>query len=93
MATYGGGTQVNAAVSNSVSTGTLYTAPADGYAIVNLHVTTGATDLAVGGRAIYDAAPTGTNLFGVMVGPSQAVTISGSSKSVQISGVEFKNNS
>lgn len=103
--------KVNAAISNAVTSGTLYTAPATGYAIVNLFITStsGNATIRVGGRDVLQAynpgsehissnAPvdngspgvSGISAQGIMVGPSQAVTVVGTG-TFQISGVEFIN--
>lgn len=85
------GIQVSDAISYSRSSnGTLYTAPANGYAIINCYAAagTGTFELLVGGATAYrfsDTANTGTPQSGVSgnaiaaitiyVGPSQAVAI------------------
>jgi len=92
MATIGNAFEINAAVSNSrTSTGTLYTAPATGFAIVNLATFGGgASTFTVDGRRVH----VGTESYvqGIYVGPSQvlAVTIGGG-ETAQVSGVEFVN--
>jgi len=92
MATVAGGYKINGAVNGSTNIGngsyTLYTAPADGYAIVQLSalVTTAAYSPAnwyVAVSAGYIVLPTSlaaastsnTNYFGIYVGPSQSVVL------------------
>ena len=82
---------VSAGVSNATtSTGTLYTAPASGYAILNLYVQSGAVvGVEVGGNIVFDE---NTGFHGtIYVGPSQAVTVFSNigTATVSISGVEF----
>lgn len=87
-----GSIKVNGAVSASTtSTGTLYTAPSSGYAIVNLYSSNSAT-VQVGSRTVTTSG-TGSGGFVCYIGPSQAISVSvnSSSATVSISGVEFAN--
>jgi hypothetical protein len=87
--------KVNAAISNasSVSGTTLYTAPANGYAIVNLTLSAsaGTTSATVGNRTVFQVAATATGYQQIFIGPSQALQISLATGSGQVSGVEFVN--
>lgn len=87
--------KVNAAVSNSSSVNgtTLYTAPANGYAVVNLTLsaTAGTTTAAVGTRTVLAVTATGTVYQQIFIGPSQALVITLTTGSGQVSGVEFIN--
>jgi hypothetical protein len=83
--------KVNAAVGNTVTgNGTVYTAPADGYAIVNLVLSGswGGT-VRVGGRDLLSNATTQNTIY---IGPSQSLVVSSySAGTLNISGVEFIN--
>ena len=88
--------KVNGAVSaSSGSSANLYTAPSNGYAIVNLTTinSTGTTSVTVGTRTVQSISSS-TAVYGqqIYIGPSQviAVTVSATG-SAQISGVEFVN--
>ncbi len=93
--------KVNGAVSGTASTpalggsATIYTAPANGYAIVQISCTVygNPTTVSVGGRqvVVFGAVNAGTQ--GVYVGPSQGLTLStgGGVSTVVASGVEFIN--
>lgn len=93
--------KINAAISATASptssTVTLYTAPANGYAIVNLFCTAYATLLVttqVGSRVVASFGAVSTVPVTVYVGPSQVLnaTASGASgTTVVASGVEFIN--
>lgn len=93
--------KVNGAISagNSFgqSSGTLYTAPAAGYAIVHIIKATssGNLSISVGGRTISAAATAPNTFLNLHVGPSQAVSWSSSvgetTNIIQILGVEFIN--
>lgn len=93
--------KVNGAISagNSLgqSSGTLYTAPAAGYAIVHIlkATSTGNLSISLGGRTIYPALTAATTFYNFHVGPSQSVAWSSStgetSNIIQILGVEFIN--
>jgi len=94
MATVSGGFRVNAAV-NAGQTATsgaspvIYTAPANGYAILNLQVAfTVSGSVQIGGRTVYtqngayvvsapgsNSATTLTGGMTIYVGPSQAITV------------------
>lgn len=101
MATLNVGIKISAAVSNTLSGAgnqTLYTAPANAYAIVNIFIinaATGTNTVAVGGRTIDLTASSAVNkLFtGIYVGPGQSVTFNNGSVSVtgHISGTQFIN--
>ena len=81
------------AASSSVSA-TLYTAPANGYAVLNLFMSAsaGSVSASVGGRTVASFAATQSFSYqSVFVGPSQALTCSIGTGSVSISGVEFVN--
>lgn len=85
--------KVNAAISATTSfSGTLYTAPANGYAIVNLSGSSsgGTTLISIGGRP---ALSTTGFIIGqtAFVGPSQSVTAAIGTGIASISGVEFVN--
>lgn len=86
MATYGQNTtiKVNAAVSASGSNTTLYTAPANGYAILNAYLPA-AGNITVAGQIVNAV---GGNSIAIYVGPGQAVACV---SSASISGVEFIN--
>jgi len=83
--------KVNAALNPStVTSSTLYTAPANGYAIITLNLiqTAGTTTVFVAGRRVASGAG---NFYGVYVGPSQAVSCTIGTGQVDIVGVEFVN--
>lgn len=88
---------VNAAVAASASTNvTLYTAPATGYAIINVSPQGAAAtaSILVGGKQVcnFDASALQRTAVQIFVGPSQAVSMqSHSAGTVDISGVEFIN--
>ena len=102
MATYSSNTtlKMNAAVSATFSvtttggSGTMYTAPATGYAVVNLSAKAAGGSFTgywiVGGRALA-----GDTNVGVFVGPSQTISWQtatySTTGSVTISGVSFVN--
>lgn len=102
MATYSSNTtlKMNAAVSASFGvggiggSGTIYTAPATGYAVVNLSAKAAGGSFTgywiVGGRALA-----GDTNVGVFVGPSQTIswqtTAYSSTGNATISGVSFVN--
>lgn len=95
MATYTKGLSVSAAVAAGPGAGTLYTCPANSYAILNLHLGTPATDsVTVGGISVYVGAAITTNIKDnymssiIYVGPGQSVVAAGI---VSISGVQFTN--
>lgn len=85
--------KVNAAVSanNSSTSGTIYTAPANGYAIVNILNSNAANTVSIGGQLVISAVLINpSNIF--YVGPSQAITYAaGAINQIRISGVEFVN--
>ena len=86
--------KVNAAISASTSiSATLYTAPANGYAIVNLTASSsaGGTTITIGGRNVISV--TTATVLGqtAYVGPSQSVVATIGTGNAQISGVEFVN--
>lgn len=94
--------KVNAlvAATGAAASGTLYTAPASGYAVIQVNATLsgGTTEitLSVGGALVLDATSSTLNAVntGIHVGPNQAVTytrVGGGTGSVKISGVEFIN--
>ena len=107
MATVSGGIKINGAVSasgtaNNSTSAAFYTAPATGYAIVNVSYTntgSGAIQVLVAGRKVLF--PTSGNIsgpqnsaFNIYVGPSQAVTCFAAVSTtitVEITGVEFIN--
>lgn len=85
----------NSAFNNTV---TLYTAPANGYAIVQVYCTVfgGTTNprVIVGGRNVFQFTSVNTSVLGLYVGPSQSLQISeggGSTFTAVASGVEFLN--
>lgn len=87
MATYSSNTtiKVNGAVSaRSVGAGTLYTAPATGYAILNVTLESSGT-LTLAGRTILVLSTTQL----IYVGPSQALACT--SGTFNATGVEFVN--
>jgi hypothetical protein len=88
MATYGQNTtiKVNAAISNTASNANLYTAPANGYAVVLVHLPTGGQVLVGGVVAFQSGASLNNQLY---VGPGQTAYANGSN--ITISGVEFIN--
>ncbi len=106
MATYGNNVtlKVSAAVSNQITaaSGTLYTAAANSYAVVNIAHTylagSSTATITVAGRNICqitagsNTQPSNNNIT-VYVGPSQAVAFSGANgaATTYISGVEFIN--
>lgn len=86
--------KISSAIANAVvNAGTLFTASANSYAIVQITIIAGATadTLTVGSEAIQISSANVT-LFGIYVGPSQVVSytanITGTAK---ISGVQFTN--
>jgi hypothetical protein len=98
MATYGSSFKVNAAVSASTAaTGTIYTAPAGGFAILNMHLTNPALSgivVTVGSKNVLVSSL--VEVFRtIYVGPSQAVAVptnGGPGTSViGVSGVEYTN--
>ena len=85
-----------AATSVAGSSGTLYTASSNEYAIINVYYDgAGTITFTVGGRIAGPVTTNATSLQGIYVGPSQAVAWSSNttelSDVVQISGVEFVN--
>lgn len=84
--------KVSAAVANSrTSNGTIYTCPANSYAILNAYIATTNDTISVGGvLVLYDAA---ANIMKtIYVGPGQSVvTAHGASGLITVSGVEFIN--
>lgn len=92
--------KINAAISNGVATNgfvgnsaTAYTAPANGYAIVNIFLSGNGPRATVAGRTVTSST---TGNQGVYVGPSQALAVvqdgaTGPSASMVVSGVEFVN--
>lgn len=84
--------KVSAAVANSrTSSGTIYTCPANSYAILNAYIAVANDSIAVGGvTALTDTA---NNIMKtIYVGPSQTVvTTHGGSGLITVSGVEFIN--
>lgn len=92
--------KISAAVSNSISSGasssaTLYTCPANSYALVQLACSAfGANGtFTVGGRVICTFAAVSATPIWAYVGPSQVVQVSssGAANTGTISGVEFIN--
>jgi hypothetical protein len=95
--------KVNAAISYSspiASSGTIYTAPSNGYGIVHVykestigsvHLTLGGRRMQVGGNGSLDA----TSIIAIYVGPSQSLAWTGggieSAGAIQAAGVEFVN--
>lgn len=88
MATYGQNTtiKVNAAISNTASNATLYTAPANGYAVVQVNLPTGG-QVTVGGVVAFQSGASLNNQL--YIGPSQSAVAVGNN--ITISGVEFIN--
>lgn len=80
---------VNALVNvKSPSTGTLYVAPANGYAIIQLFTDGGAT---VAVNQVDFVMTANTTITGIYVGPGGNVTTIALTGNVSISGVEFVN--
>jgi hypothetical protein len=92
MATLGNSYKVSGAVAaTSSGSATLYTAPASGFAIINVYCSAASQTVSVGGQQIF-AAPSGGGALGpVYVGPSQAVECVAGGNPVRISGVAFTN--
>lgn len=91
-------TKISNAVSATASTATtLYTAPANSWALINVCVVPSAASgsVTVASRKVIDFASSSASiqLSGVAVGPGQAVatTIGGGTVNFYISGVEFIN--
>lgn len=84
--------KINAAVTGSGTSGTIYTAPASGYAILNVRLSGSNQGITVGGiQTITNQAATSTP-YTIYVGPSQAVAVTtDSTGSVQVTGVSFIN--
>lgn len=100
MATYGSNTtlKVNGAVSATMSgSGTLYTAPASGYSVIQLGTTSNSVwTITIGSRNVaigYSTNGSGSAVRTFYVGPSQAVaaTLTSGSGALEASGVEFVN--
>jgi len=98
MALYGRSIKINAAVSAGGATGTIYTAPANGYAIINIFHSAGIVSIGTrpvstvaGANSSFNVNATGGghSKTGFYVGPGEAV--SSTSNTVQISGVSFVN--
>lgn len=102
MATYSGNStiKVNGAVSGYQTRGStgstaVYTAPANGYALVNIRFawSGGTHELRIGGRTL--GTTSGSTFTGVTVGPGQSVEVFnagvGGSCEAWVSGVEFVN--
>ena len=96
--------KINAAVNAAsalASSGTLYTAPANGYAIIHFRKasTSNNANISIAGRALHNAQTTEIQTIGsamaYYVGPSQSVTWSSggieSAGAFTIFGVEFVN--
>jgi hypothetical protein len=87
--------KISAAISNQVTnSGTLYTCPANSYAIVNLAYdwTAASCFFQVAGRTVGFITGADATVGPIYVGPGQAVTITaGASGTGYISGVEFIN--
>jgi hypothetical protein len=95
MATYTSGPKVNAAVSATRSTnGTMYTAPSNGYAILNYYISTNnAGDITVASNVAANGVSGAPQKGTIYVGPSQVVAaanIAGTT-GINLSGVEFVN--
>lgn len=84
--------KISAAVSNSRnSNGTIYTCPANSYAILNVLILSPADSVSVGGVSTF-VATTGSDRATIYVGPAQTVVSNhGASNLVTVSGVEFTN--
>lgn len=94
--------KVNGAISAGNATGsnngTLYTAPANGYAIVQYYKAGGTTSVSprVSGRQVGLALTTEVLIYNIYVGPSQSFTWTGSgvesiANVINITGVEYIN--
>lgn len=85
--------KVSAAVSGSTSSNgaAAYTAPANSYAIVNVGGTGTSQGYSVGGQQVRAAGGVFNDL-GVIIGPSQAITLqTGSTGTITVSGVLLTN--
>jgi hypothetical protein len=80
---------ISAAISASGSGGTIYTAPASSYALVNLYVSGSGVTVSVGGQQAFVSS--GSSSFQLVVGPSQSIQISGAALPCYVSGVLFAN--
>lgn len=95
MATYSANPSVSGAVSatSSAASGTLYTTPANAYAIVNLYISAVADfSVTVATRLVHQT--TGSKSYTIYVGPGQAVAFTNANPGVsiiEVSGVQFTN--
>lgn len=76
--------KVNAAIEVQGST---YTAPATGYAIVQIYGNSMSDSGAIGGRTVFDLTAGSVQGQTLYIGPSQTISLSGAT----ITGVEFIN--
>lgn len=91
MATYGGGQKASNAIGGNGNTNsTLYTAPSDSYAVVQLYVDGGGIVLSVGGQIVFAPSAAGS-LVGVRIGPGHALTMTTGGNTAYFSGVELQN--
>lgn len=85
--------------SGSVPSGTLYTVPANSYAMINVYMSIGGSTsvtLSIGTKNIASTiSATPSQIIGLIAGPGQAIAINNvggtSVSSVEISGVVFTN--
>jgi len=97
MATLNVGIKIAGAVSASGLSGTLYTAPANAYAIVNVFWVEGtsASSLTVGGQLVLSTNVTyAGSITSLYVGPGQSISatiISTGGKAYRVVGVSFIN--
>ena len=97
MATLNVGIKVNAAVSASGSSGTLYTAPANSYAMVTIYSPAGganASSLTIGGLVMVPTNTAEVRLAPVFVGPGQVISataVAGTGNAYRIVGVNLIN--
>lgn len=99
MATLNVGIKINAAVSSSGSSGTIYTAPANSYALVDIFWNAGGANtssLTVGGQQIVTGPTNGTagQIVSLIVGPGQTVVatpVTGTGNTYRMVGVNLIN--
>lgn len=94
MATYSANPSVSGAVSATSSAGsaTLYTAPANSYAIIQFYndLPGGGAVVTIGGRIVVNGGS--QKLFTFYIGPGQAIAFAGNvGGTLEVSGVQFTN--